>query len=997
MRYTRFQYHHYRWRAFHTSLFHVYFPEGYDSACAYISAAVPGATALIRKRMATSLQSEPNIVLYPAADQLYESNIGSAEPKDVTLPTFIAKGTRLLVSYNGNYEDLNNQLLEAMVHATWETQINEGLEAQATGQASRESIPYWMKQGMIRYFAHTWPVQAEDALLQTVGTDTTNSWDAVIARRSALAGQALCYYLATRYYPEAPMQLYFLFRKRKPLPRALRLITKTTADSVYADCLRFYQQRASATKRTDTASGKILALPHKKGTVLSVLADEQQEAIAYIVATWHKRTVYIYDARTRQTALVTSYLLPPWINDHSSDPYPLMTWTPGKDLLVALPVKGSITLRRYDRSGNLRDHYPLEGLDGLSALGSTDDNNEFLLAAWRRAQSDIVQYQLQRDKYTPLTYDRYDETQPALNKGNEEVLFVTERPLTQEKDDTISRQGIFTYRAKEVHPFITDSTAYIRWTNPQFLPGGKVLAVTTEHGTEQWMLINNLVQPDRGNRTSLSAYGPVQHTAATNEMLSWQASRDSLYIRSQPLQSWIDAQKTAAITEPMPWLTDYRNVAAAKAKEDSILKAAIDPTPSFLEGMFAQGSNKEKRNQQQDSIRESLRYRPKKGVPYVLQLYSAYFTAKVNNDYFFNRYQPWLSYQGMFKAPATGGMAQGGFSDLFENHHFTIAYRLPAGSEGSDFFVRYRNTTNKVDWGLAYYRKAEDLKPDPLRRWVDEDGRPYPNTAKVKTNYYEVSLQYPLSYFSSAGLTLGLRQDKTVFLATEKYSLEFPPIKSLWSMLTLSYTLDKLQPTLPLLYRGFNARTAVDVFKGFTQKQDALAGLSMQACWHKPLYKYITLVVQAKAGYSAGDNSILYNLGGVDNSVNPRIDSTVHFAQDAPFAFQTLVTPFRGYYQNSLYGSQYALLNADVYFPLFQSLIPLETPLSSINNLQLGVFADVAAAGGKKAYTTADKGWQAAYGLSARTTLAGYPLRFDIGWPGDFSKQPVWYLSLNTR
>jgi hypothetical protein len=49
----------------------------------------------------------------------------------------------------------------------------------------------------------------------------------------------------------------------------------------------------------------------------------------------------------------------------------------------------------------------------------------------------------------------------------------------------------------------------------------------------------------------------------------------------------------------------------------------------------------------------------------VLQLCSTYFTAKINNDYFINRYQPYQGYQGTFKFPQIGGMDQGGFSDLF--------------------------------------------------------------------------------------------------------------------------------------------------------------------------------------------------------------------------------------------------------------------------------------------------------------------------------------------
>lgn len=120
----------------------------------------------------------------------------------------------------------------------------------------------------------------------------------------------------------------------------------------------------------------------------------------------------------------------------------------------------------------------------------------------------------------------------------------------------------------------------------------------------------------------------------------------------------------------------------------------------------------------------------------------------------------------------------------------------------------------------------------------------------------------------------------------------------------------------------------------------------------------------------------------------------MHFKQNAPYAFQTLVTPLRGYIQNSLYGNQYVLFNADVYFPIFQTLIPIETPLQSVNLLQLGLFTDVAYA--KETWRAGNNNSSVlSYGFSARTSsLAGYPIRFDMVWPG-IGGRAVWYLSLN--
>src|SRR6185312_12507609 len=118
--------------------------------------------------------------------------------------------------------------------------------------------------------------------------------------------------------------------------------------------------------------------------------------------------------------------------------------------------------------------------------------------------------------------------------------------------------------------------------------------------------------------------------------------------------------------------------------------------------------------------------------------------------------------------------------------HFSVGYRIPAATEGSLLFVNYLNTAGKIDWGLTYLRDVESLQPDNDSGWVDENGRQYPGNAKIKTHYYEISLHNPIDYDISLGLRTAVRDDRTIFLATDKYSLDFEDIKSVWSITTLS-------------------------------------------------------------------------------------------------------------------------------------------------------------------------------------------------------------------
>gem|GEM_PF-3129328 len=46
-------------------------------------------------------------------------NLGGYETKPATFPTFSAKGVRIVLSYNGSYANLKQQLYEGLSRATW--------------------------------------------------------------------------------------------------------------------------------------------------------------------------------------------------------------------------------------------------------------------------------------------------------------------------------------------------------------------------------------------------------------------------------------------------------------------------------------------------------------------------------------------------------------------------------------------------------------------------------------------------------------------------------------------------------------------------------------------------------------------------------------------------------------------------------------------------------------------------------------------------------------
>ncbi|RYD98899.1 MAG: hypothetical protein EOP54_06125 [Sphingobacteriales bacterium] len=493
-----------------------------------------------------------------------------------------------------------------------------------------------------------------------------------------------------------------------------------------------------------------------------------------------------------------------------------------------------------------------------------------------------------------------------------------------------------------------------------------------------------------------SATGIKARPYGTYQMALKSKGQEALFIQSDSgdfatvLQSY-KADRGSVPRHQQYWLQDYIR---QQAETDSLLRVEQARkeanNPSFLSGVLAHAQGTDTLKAEKEAV-----YEARKARPYLLQLSNLWFNASVNNDYFINRLQPYQAQLGIYKFPEVGAMLTGGYADLFDNHEFNIGYKMPAGTEGSDFFFRYKNKKQRTDWWLMYYRKVESLTPTAGNQWFDAQGRPYPPTAKVKSFYYEAGIEHPFNYHAALSFTVVLRQSRTVFLSTDRYSLQYPPLKELWNINTLAYTYNNIRPAANnnLLLKGFKYKAMLDVLLGVERKTRFSYGITQSLDWYQPLNAWLNWHQHIAGGYSGGTEHILYNFGGMDNNVIVRIDSSAVFAQDAPYIFQQLVTPLRGFPQNTMWGNAYGLMNAELFAQVFNGMLPGKTKFSFINLLQLGAFIDLA-----YSRETWQRGmdWQRrnSFGLSLKTILASYPIRVDLAFPYNLGHKPMLHLSL---
>ncbi len=428
-------------------------------------------------------------------------------------------------------------------------------------------------------------------------------------------------------------------------------------------------------------------------------------------------------------------------------------------------------------------------------------------------------------------------------------------------------------------------------------------------------------------------------------------------------------------------------------------------------------------------------YRPRK-------FFNDYIVAGLNNTQFaINRYQPYQGGVGPVD-PSNGndlnGLIRMGTVDLFEDIKISGGIRIAPNLKDNDVLFEFTNLRKRFDWGFTYYRSN-------LQTLIDtSNGRTgFGSIVNQHSNYYLARLKYSFDRVRSIRLTVGPRFDRSVFPTFSDPSqaspasirnLKAPDIKKTYGQFTLEYVHDNTINPAQNIWNGLRYKLYMDWFtqlNNISQSEGKyLFNFGFDARHYLPIYRNVIWAVRAAGDFSWGNQKVVYYLGGVDGWVkfgdNQRADGTYryfngnpnnHPAQDATYAYQALAVNLRGFIQNVANGNNNVVINSEVRFPVFSTLLNRPINNALLRNFQLVQFVDLGTAwnGGYKkierpntTYSTTPAGtsvvvkaggigpFAGGYGFGARSTLLGYFVKFDVAWPMDgvFKGKPVKYFAL---
>lgn len=418
--------------------------------------------------------------------------------------------------------------------------------------------------------------------------------------------------------------------------------------------------------------------------------------------------------------------------------------------------------------------------------------------------------------------------------------------------------------------------------------------------------------------------------------------------------------------------------------------------------------------------------------PYVRKYFLDNVTSNFvsNNPLLVNRFQPFTNASGpvnLGNNNAVNLMTRVGAMEFLEDYKFTGAYRINYGFQDNEVYARFDNLKRRLDWGLSYYRASSSYSTINI---------PVVNQISA---IYQANISYPFNEVQSLRLIGGMRDDKYIIKSDPRVpaTLSAPNFGETYLMGRIEFVHDNTINPATNIWNGLRYKVWTEMFNRTAGNIDNTGGdltwnFGFDGRYYHKIYRNFIWAVRAAGDFSWGDNKLIYYLGGTDgwlmlgpNRVTNRqgVSRERYFNTAnrpdpaADYVYESLAVNMRGFLQNSANGNNALVINSEFRLPVFATLFNKPINNAFLRNFQVVQFFDFGTAWngkydkiGRPSITYNESGspltvvikapgigpFLGSYGFGARSTLLGYFVRFDAGWPmsGFFNSKPKLHVSL---
>jgi hypothetical protein len=1040
-----------------------YYEEGKDLAN-YVSKSAKKQMEAVERLFDYSFDGKIQFICYNKHSDFKQSNIGlSTEEQYNTGGVTRIAGSKIILYYEGDHNKLDAQIRAGLAEVLIDQMMYGGNVREMLKNNSLLNLPEWYTKGLIDYVANDWNSDIDNRVKDGVLNKRYKNINRLEGMDAVYGGHALWKHIADNYGEAVISNLLYMTKVSRNIDNSALFVLGISIKNLWNECYQVYQKKYAETDLTINlpASKSLLKKPKASRVYNQLKVSPDGNYVLYTTNELGQYKIWLYDIQKQKAKrILKAGVKIDRITDHS---FPLLAWHPSGKIFSYIEEKKSyLVMTTYELETKEKNKRNITGFEKILDYSYNDDGKKFVMSAVQKGQTDIYIFTASSSAYDQITKDIYDDLTPRFVHNSKEIVFASNRPVDtlffdpkrkyeeaqSHKDlfvfDNVTRSPILkritnTPGIDEMYPADYDSTHISYLSDLNGIRNRYIArfdsAIAYVDTTAHYKTVTTTFPVTNYSRSILQQDVNVKAHKLTEVI--FENGKYKMYI--EPI---VSASSITPLELKNTSYRDYRDRIEKKEQvENEAKNKAINNAPAAEDVKVIINVNEKKDSNEVDindykfqnepkpakeqktvvsigndtakSSAETFSDKPQgefvlgKQRNYHTNYSQDYFISQLDNSFLNNSYQKFTG-GGYYMNPGINAFFKIGLSDLFEDYSITGGMRFSGDFNTNEFFLSYEDRMKKVDKQIVVHRQG----------LLNVAG----NSSLVKVHTHDVRyiLKYPFSEVSSLRGSISYRNDRTVFLATDNNNLKKGNEYENWGSAKLEYVYDNTIKRGLNLYNGLRGKLFAEYYRQIDKKETDFYVVGLDWRHYQKIHRDLIWANRIAASTSFGKQKLIYYMGGVDNWFNPKFDNSTPIATDQNYAYQTLATNMRGFYQNVRNGNSFAVINSELRFPIFRYLYKRPIRADFIQNFQIIAFTDIGTAwsgpdpySDKNALNTEVIGTSqtpliitlntqhnpivGGYGWGVRSRLFGYFIRLDRAWGVEdgIVLKPIWHLSLS--
>jgi len=1043
---SRVQYNDFYWQYYRFPKFDTYFYVGGAKIAEYVSKVADKELERIEYTLEDILQRRIIFIVYNKQSEFKQSNIGLVSGVDEYNIGGVTRiiNNKVFIYYEGDHNKLEKQIRASIVEVLVNEMLYGGNFRTRASASAMMNLPEWFIPGLISYVAYDEDFEEEAKIKALALRTKSQKIHRLHGDEAKIAGHSFWRYVSETYGETIISQIVYMTRITKSVSQGFLYVLGIPLKDALTDWFLYYKSRykGEVTEReevlVDKKSDNVIKT-RSKYIYNQIKISPNGRFISYVTNQRGQYKIWLYNTTTNKVKKI--FKRENKLDQIVDLSYPILTWHPtGEFLTFVIERKGHIWLNYYNVETEELTKREVFYLDKVLDYSFSADGQNIVISAVEKGLTDIFIFSVAAGTFENITNDIADDINPKFIGVSNDIIFSSNRKYeklnyTKNEEQKIQNNyDIFIYNNKRNTLKQITNTRYIDEIQTTEYENDKYLYLTNLNGiyNKGFTLVDSTISyidtsihyrdfirsyPITNYSYSINSYDfNRQSNIFANSIMG--IKKYSVYTNSSDT---IDFDKDIELKS-----TWFRGYYEEKKVLDSLLDVDINEYKADSIGVRSMLNHindtlidinnylfeieKKKYLYSDSSVFKNIFKLPKQLV-YFTNFYSNLMVTQVDFGFMNQSYQAFTGSAFYFN-PGFNLLTKVGIVDLFDDYKITGGIRFSLDFESNEYLVSVENLKKRLDKQYIYHRQ------------VFESATPV-DYSKIFTNEFMTVFKYPFTQIHALRATVSLRFDEQVYKSLDQASLYKDDSYKVWGGLKGEYILDNTRKLGINLYDGTRLKLFGEYYNRIGSGENThlfVVGADVRNYIH--IHRGLVFASRFAYSTSFGKSLLMYYLGGVDNWMNfsrktPTFDYYTRINRDENWVFQAVATNMRGFVQNVRNGNSFAVVNAELRWPIVRYIFNRPINNDFLNNFMVVGFSDFGSAwegfnpvNAVNAYDYKEINQKpisviidrkrsplvAGVGFGLRSRLLGYYIRTDWAWGIDGGRvlPYVFYLSLCT-